>query len=413
MKNLIALKREMHVHSLGSEKSSFHTGIELSRRGDSEVLMKQAAESLSQILMTAQSNSLVNVARKKNATLFTQKTQNDIGHSDLEPKKANSEIKISEEENNRISVEECNAVLKTLKFGPQSLHYVVLKKIASGGFSSVYGGYEKSSPTKSLAVKRVNVEKDETLKAQLLFEAEVLARLGANKYTIEMYDHAVVGNELFLILELGSEAFIDYLCKYQRNRSDIEHKFIRKYFRQMVRACEFIHHKDVVHCDVKGDNFIRMPNGRLKLVDFGCAALIGCMNEGVYRRRRLGTKHYMSPEYIKHSYASRALDVWSLGCILYDIIHEKTPFDSAKDVRKAIIESEPDISLVTDIDMVHILGMMFERDHHERITCRQLTQETYFSRTDEEPTVPIVRNDTKTVKISAPSIRLNEELSKI
>lgn len=93
----------------------------------------------------------------------------------------------------------------------------------------------------------------------------------------------------------------------------------------------------------------------MKLVDFGCATHLGCLNEGVYRKRRLGTKHYMSPEYIKYSYASRALDVWSLGCILYDMIHEKTPFDSAPDIKTAVLEKEPDLSAVEDEELTTMM----------------------------------------------------------
>ncbi|CAD5219515.1 unnamed protein product [Bursaphelenchus xylophilus] len=386
----------MYMRSENRESHSFHTAIETMGAHDEEGALKEAVESLSQLILTAQSASLLNVGRKKNATLFTQKTQRDRSTLSDQSAQRSSKSK-DEEEKDRLDLMSCNEILERFRIGSKSPNggskYLALKKIAAGGFSSVFVGHPKGSPGTAVAIKRVNIDKDEGLKEQLVFEAELLDRLGKNKYTVELMNAETMENDLFLVLELGTEAFIDFLCRYQKDRSYIEHKFIRKYFRQMVRACEFIHFQEIVHCDIKGDNFIRMPSGRLKLVDFGCAVLLGAMNEGVYRKRKLGTKHYMSPEYVKRAYASRALDVWSLGCILYDIIHERTPFDSEKDVKTAILEKEPDISLVSDDDMAHVLSLTFERDHKERVSCRQLTQERYFSRSeDPESGILIVRN---------------------
>ena len=104
----------------------------------------------------------------------------------------------------------------------------------------------------------------------------------------------------------------------------------------MLGAVHSIHEAKIIHGDLKPANFL-FVKGALKLIDFGIARAIQSDDTtNIYRENQVGTLNYMSPEAILDSGAGgssgpkmrlgRASDVWSLGCILYQMCVGVTPF---------------------------------------------------------------------------------------
>lgn len=132
-------------------------------------------------------------------------------------------------------------------------------------------------------------------------------------------------NELFIVLELADGGDLSKLIKlFQKRKTLIPERSILKYFTQVCSAIEYIHSKRILHRDIKPANIFMTHDGVVKLGDFGLGRFFSQNTQQALTL--LGTFYYMSPERIQESGYSFSSDVWSLGCVLYELITLHSPF---------------------------------------------------------------------------------------
>jgi serine/threonine protein kinase len=250
-----------------------------------------------------------------------------------------------------------------------------IRKAGEGGFSTVWivhGPYAAPHPSLPatyvdvpeheqayFAMKQVTLKKMEQVSREEVLEECNLLQMLASKQNNENYILRFFGwksstGSLKILLELGEHDF-NQILRARR----LTHQQIVTYWHQMVQAVHFTHEQgNIVHTDLKPANFL-MANGRLKLIDFGIAQKIPVGTIHIKRDAMIGTPNYMAPETVRavkegrntraavvaaaaassapsstdpaisRVYkAGKASDVWALGCILYQMVYGRPPFEA-------------------------------------------------------------------------------------
>lgn len=209
-------------------------------------------------------------------------------------------------------------------------------------------------------------------------------------------------------MEMGELDFNSLLKARQGAKLDTVS--VRFYWKEMLECLQAVHEHNIVHSDLKPANFV-LVQGRLKLIDFGIANAIQTdQTVNVHRETQIGTPNYMSPESLMDSqqYAyitsnngrlgmpgragpklmklGKPSDVWSLGCILYQLVYGQPPFGLIQNTMarcQAIINWNHPIDfperglggVIVPLSLIRTMKKCLNREQHQRPTCEQLLSE--------------------------------------
>jgi len=204
--------------------------------------------------------------------------------------------------------------------------YTIGQKLGTGSFAVVKEAWKKAdnSPCAVKIIKTSNLKKEEL---EVVYdEVDILGKI-QHPNIVQLYDVFEAPKKLYLVMELlrGGELF-DAIV----NRGSYSEQDAASVIKSVASAIDHLHSIGVVHRDLKPENLLYADaaHTQIKLTDFGLAKLRGKSAPGSQwtMNTACGTPGYVAPEVLKREAYSQAVDLWSLGVILYILLCGFPPF---------------------------------------------------------------------------------------
>ena len=272
------------------------------------------------------------------------------------------------------------------------VNYFPISCIGRGGTSIVYRVL--SSPTRELfALKVISLTASPSALLSLHTEVDCMRRLQGSPHAIQLYHSEQKADAFYLLLQLGSTDLAHFLHHSPPHPLHVPYLWL-----SMLQAVDACHRVDILHRDLKPANFV-FVDGALRIIDFGIARVMGGEAgdpTSVVSSHLTGTINYMSPESLvgagegaEEYRQNRKADVWSLGCILYQMYYGKCPFADVQglipkmraigDDRHAIPYPETGVAGKVSGTAREVMQRCLERDVGKRASIAELLQHRYVN----------------------------------
>ena len=243
--------------------------------------------------------------------------------------------------------------------------YRLVRLVRSGQTCQVWeavreGESERVALKILLEHQRKNKEQINLLKR----EAEIGSQL-ENRYLIRVYEFNNSFGLPFVAMELFNAK---NLKQGMRENSERIAFYATDIIRRCAKALGYMHEQGWIHCDVKPDNYLVNEKAEIKLIDFAISqrwkkkgGLMGFLGGGT--KNISGTRSYMSPEQIRGKTVDPRSDIYSLGCMIFEMLSGKLPFagTSADDLLSKHLRAQiPNVAAVNKIVSSDMAGLIQE-----------------------------------------------------
>lgn len=203
--------------------------------------------------------------------------------------------------------------------------YRLVRLIRGGGTCEVWEAVHSESDERfALKILRPQKRHDKEELATLKHEYLVASTLTTSNRIIKIYEYTIESDTPMLVMELFSELNMKQaLRRGPESLAFMLHTIVE----QAAEGLYFMHNKGWIHRDIKPDNFLVSREGETKLIDFQIAEKKKSgLAKLFYKSKIQGTKSYMSPEQIRGKACDERADIYSFGCVLFEMVTAKAPF---------------------------------------------------------------------------------------
>ena len=231
--------------------------------------------------------------------------------------------------------------------------YIEIDILEIGGFSTVLKGWNKMQ-NRFEAIKAINLEtlfQNELEISRVEMEISILRKLN-HQHIIRIFDTSSYKklNEEYLFISMEyCENTLDNVLK-----QEIPRDIAREYLLQIIQGVAYLHINNIIHRDLKPNN-IFLKEGMIKIGDFNISKIKG-VGPTTRQSKTLLTLEYASPERLEGK-GDEFMDSWSIGCIYYQCLYGKNPFEGANETEiikkiKGCEYSIPENAYQEDIDII-------------------------------------------------------------
>lgn len=203
-------------------------------------------------------------------------------------------------------------------------HYLTGAVVGRGAFADVFRATRRGDGAR-IALKRFRRNANINVNKSFADEVRVLKYLDVDstRWVVHMFEAGMMDKHTPAIaFALAEMSVREYMTRHRPNiavRASI--------VEQLVRAVRCLHRQQIVHRDIKPDNLLLFDHGVLKMCDFGLARIVKSHDK---LRTVCGSPLYMAAELfaetVRHGYDPLPVDVWSVGCVVYEVLHDAPAF---------------------------------------------------------------------------------------
>ncbi|EPY52953.1 STE/STE11 protein kinase Byr2 [Schizosaccharomyces cryophilus OY26] len=259
--------------------------------------------------------------------------------------------------------------------------------IGSGSFGQVYLGMNASSG-ELMAVKQICIsefkkskERHSSLFKSLVSEIALLQEL-AHEHIVQYLGSNLTSEFLNIFLEYVPGGSVTGLLEMY---GSFEAGLVRNFIKQTLEGLQYLHSKGIVHRDIKGANILVDNKGKIKISDFGISKKLELENPTdkirSSRPSLQGSSFWMAPEVVKQTQHTEKTDIWSLGCLVIEMLTSNHPYptcDQMQAIFKIGQNIPPEYPPNATPSVHDFLNKTFAIDCHERPTASELLQHPFI-----------------------------------
>ncbi|GAA5947906.1 hypothetical protein JCM3765_007023 [Sporobolomyces pararoseus] len=259
--------------------------------------------------------------------------------------------------------------------------------IGAGSFGSVYLGMNPLSGS-LMAVKQVelptgkshNEERKKSMLEALEREIELLKVL-QHENIVQYLDSSTDAQHLNIFLEYVPGGSVAALLS---NYGAFEEALVSKFVRQILTGLDYLHEREIIHRDIKGANILVDNKGNIKISDFGISKKVEdnlLSGAKVHRPSLQGSVYWMAPEVVKQTAYTSKADIWSLGCLVVEMLTGAHPWANLTQMQAIFrIGSSGRPTVPDDIsnEADDFLEQTFEIEHTARPSARELLSHAFI-----------------------------------
>ena len=284
----------------------------------------------------------------------------------------------------------------------KNVKLLLLNQIGEGAFGKVYLS-KFSNSGENYATKKIDKHmQNDRLKKYFEMEIEILKNLKRFNHPniLKLVQVNQDNNYYYITTEyINGYSLKDCLEEYKKKYlTGFNEKIVQYLMKQILSAMVLLHNLKIIHRDLKLDNImvnfdneidkkgLNMMKAKVKIIDFGCAIIMPKRIPTTY----IGTELYMDPNIIE-KYYNQALadknrgyglevDIWSLGCICYELNEGKVPFqgETLPEIMRKIKEGKYPLPIYTSKEFRAFLDKMLKYDPKCRLPAQKLINEPFL-----------------------------------
>jgi len=252
--------------------------------------------------------------------------------------------------------------------------YEIIQALGHGGTGAVYLGRDPYIK-RNVAIK-ISQQTSDKSREKFFVEAQSAGRLN-HPNIVSIFDAGIYRDYCYITMEYVEGVTLEKYCKKDNLlpvTRVLEHIF------NVCNALEYAHKQGVIHRDIKPSNIMINKNGAIKITDFGIAQMIEeTAKIGIY-----GTPGYMSPEQLKETIATGQSDIFSVGCVMYELLTGQKAFTGKNlfSIMYKIINEEPESILTLRPELPEVLDEIIKKALAKEVKDRyqNCTEMAYYIR---------------------------------